>query len=139
MTSMGIQDRYDDISALSGLSEDIIRRVFKATRQSVTKSIKKGEKATVPGLVTFYPEMRSRLNSGGTSMSQYIKIKSTVSSALETELAKLGEFEKEQEYDNTSGLEKLCFMSPQFPDYTKDGIRVNNNNGIRTNQISALL
>jgi hypothetical protein len=81
-----IQDRYDDIVKISGLSEEIVRRVFKATRQSIAKSLKNGEKGIIPGIVTVVPVVRNRLDIGGETMSQYVKLKAVVSSAVENEM-----------------------------------------------------
>ena len=65
MTGMNIQDRYDDIASKSGLSEEIVRRVLKASRESLAFSLKKGERATLPGICTFTPEIKNSINIGG--------------------------------------------------------------------------
>lgn len=138
MTGMSIQDRYNDIVKISGLSEEIVRRVFKATRQSMVKSFKQGERATLPGIVTITPELRNRINEGGTSMTSYIKLKASASPALDTELEKVGGFTlPESEEDRLKreqiGLERLNIISP-------DNTRYNpNSNGVLTKQINALL
>ena len=49
MVGMTTQDRLNDICEISGLSEDIVRRVFDAERQSIVKSLRKGERATLIG------------------------------------------------------------------------------------------
>lgn len=131
MTGMGIQDRYDDISALSGLSEDIIRRVYKATRTSLAKSLKKGERATLPGICTITPEIKHRIELGGTSMSSAIKLKAKASPALENELEKLSSFVEDKE-QNEQDTPKLRIES-EIPSYRPD------NSNIITTQISALL
>lgn len=125
---MNIQERYDDISKISGLSEDILRRAFKATRQSLIKSLKQGERATVPGICTILPDIRQRLNIGGT-LSSYIKVKASPSQALAAELEKYSEFEVPEQDEDTSGDSKLNLVNPEIPRYED----------IRTSQISALL
>lgn len=138
MVGMNIQERYDDISAISGLSEDIIRRVFKATRESMAKSLKKGERATLPGICTIVPDLRQRLDIGGENVVSYIKLKASSSSALETELQKLNSFENEEDVQKKEDIEqerltKLNFSAEKIPRYYSSDI------GIRTTQISGLL
>ena len=138
MTGMNIQERYDDIARISGFSEDVIRRIFKATRQSLAESLKKGERATLPGICTVMPEVRYKLDCGGETMSSYIKLKASASSALETELAKIQNF-KSEEYENNrkaeedSRVAQLTTMESNF--------RLNGglDSNIRVSQISALL
>ena len=152
MTGMNIQERYDDIAKISGLSEDIIRRVYKATRQSLAQSLKKGERATLPGICTFTPEISSRINRAKSNeeyitkedrayISKFIRIKAGVSSALETELEKLANFESEEdlqakEAKELQGLQRLRVekTNADFQSFRQQSI-----NGVRTNQISALL
>lgn len=143
MTGMNIQDRYDDIARLSGLSEGVIRRVLKASRQSLVQSLKQGERATLPGICTFVPEIgnrinRNRLDIEEEGVTKFIRIKSSASSALETELEKLSKFEStdEKEQAEVDGLMKLRVddKNTDFHSY-----RQSRQSGIRTNQISALL
>ncbi|MEE1072227.1 MAG: hypothetical protein U0L26_07545 [Cellulosilyticum sp.] len=153
MTGMNIQERYDDISRISGLSEDIIRRVYKATRQSLAQSLKRGERATLPGICTFTPEISSRINRAKSNgeyitkedsayISRFIKIKVGVSSALESELEKIANFEDEdilkaRDMEEEAGLQKLMVKdtNADFQSFRQYG----SGNGIRTTQISALL
>lgn len=134
MKGVSIQERYDDICKISGLSEEIIRRVFKATRESLVKSLLQGERATLPGIVTLTPELRNKINSGGTELIPYIKIKASASAALETELAKQQGFNgsdlKERELaQEKAGMQLLNFVNQDD----------NTENGVLTHQISALL
>lgn len=139
MVRMNVQQRYEDISRISGLSEDIIRRVFKATRQSLASSLKHGERATIPGICTITPEIKNRINIGGDSMSTYIKLKASASSAMEAELGEIDNFNSNE--DDTSGIDseehgmkKLNFIgNHELPSFrpSKDQIR--------TTQINALL
>lgn len=142
MTGMSIQERYDDIANMSGLSEEIIRRVFKATRQSMVKSLKKGERATIPGICTFTPELKDKINYKADSekdvLTKYIKIKASASPALGTELEKLGDFDNRKEDERLAkeelGMSRLNFITNEsLPRYNP------NSDGIITNQISALL
>lgn len=127
MNGIGIQERYDDICEKSGLSEEIVRRVFRATRESIVSSLLKGERSTIPGIVSFTPEIRNKINPGGKSLTPYIKIKSGASTALETELAKQQCFYKQENNDDT-GIELLNFVDEK-----------NKKDGIITTQIAALL
>lgn len=134
MNGMNTQERYEDISKISGLSEDIIRRVFNASKKSIAKSLKKGERATLPGLFTVRPEIRTKLNIGGTSVSQYIKLKASVSETISTELEKLSNFEGDSiEESNDEALKKLRIINTEH--YVNESTPA----GIRTSQISALL
>lgn len=138
MTGMNIQERYDDISNISGLSEEIIRRVFKATRQSLAKSLKQGERATLPGICTLTPELKNRIDIGGESMTTYIKLKASASSAMETELGKISNFDITSEDDRISSEEKGLQRLRLTEDYEIARYQPNKSQ-IRTTQINALL
>lgn len=146
MSGMSIQDRYNDIASISGLSEEIIRRVYKATQHSVAQSLKKGERATIPGICTFTPELRDKINykatDAGSVLTKYIKVKASASPALNTELEKINSFdstedEKEKLENEAKGMSKLNFISnPELHEFHRYG---SSSNGIRTTQINALL
>lgn len=138
MTGMNIQERYDDISNISGLSEEIIRRVFKAARQSLAKSLKQGERATLPGICTLTPELKNRIDIGGESMTTYIKLKASASSAMETELGKISNFDITSENDRISSEEKGLQRLRLTEDYEIARYQPNKSQ-IRTTQINALL
>lgn len=138
MTGMNIQERYDDISKISGLSEEIIRRVFKAARQSLAKSLKQGERATLPGICTLTPELKNRIDIGGESMTTYIKLKASASSAMETELGKISNFDITSEDDRISSEEKGLQRLRLTEDYEIARYQPNKSQ-IRTTQINALL
>lgn len=140
MADMGIQDRYDDIGARSGISEEIVRRVLKASRESLAQSLKKGERATLPGICTLIPEIRHRIDHsielGGTA-TKYTKVKAIPSSAMETEMEKIQQFDtttidEALKLEEDEAIQKLNFLG--------NG-RLNNQKSyeIRTSQISALL
>ena len=140
MADMGIQDRYDDICARSGLSEEIIRRALKASRESLAQSLKKGERATLPGICTMIPEIRHRIDHSselGGTVTKYTKVKAIPSSAMETEMEKIQQFntttiDEALKIEEEEVMQKLNFL---------DAGKVNNPKtyGVRTAQINALL
>lgn len=91
MNGMTTQERYEDISKISGLSVDIIRRVLLAERQSVINSLKRGERATLIGRCSLTPDLRSKLVVGGNMVKQ-IKVSASVASGLASELEGLEGF-----------------------------------------------
>lgn len=105
MVGMTTQDRLNDICEISGLSEDIVRRVFDAERQSIVKSLRKGERATLIGRCVIRPEIRSRLEVGG-ERKKFIKLFSSVAASLESYLADLTDFEIEDTTEDTNELPK---------------------------------
>lgn len=132
MADMSIQERYDDISNLSGLSEEVVRRVLKACKTSLAKSLRQGSRATLPGICTMVPEVRNKLAVGGTSMTSYIKIKAKPSNAMDSELQNLNNFESKNSDENSSESGKLNFI-----DNDKD--KAISNSGIRLKQINSLM
>lgn len=124
MRAMNIQDRYNEIAELSGVSEQVVRGVLKAAQQSLSKSLRQGKNATLPGVCTIYPEVRSKIDPGGKSSTQYIKLKAKASSALETEFNNIQSFEKEEEQQDIREILRFGYS---------------NKDEVRTNQITALL
>ena len=55
---MNITDRYEDIAKRSGFSEDIVKRILKATAQSLAHSLQQGETATLPGICRLTPNIK---------------------------------------------------------------------------------
>lgn len=92
---MNIQNRYEDMANISGLSEDIIRRVMKAARQSLAVSLKQGERATLPGICTLIPEIRHKLDLETKENVAFVKIKATASNSMTSELLKISEFKSD--------------------------------------------
>lgn len=142
MTGMSIQERYNDIADISGLSEEIIRRVYKATRQSVVKSLKKGDRATIPGICTFTPELKDKINYKAQAeddvLTRYIKVKANASPALDTELERMNSFtnaedEQERLKREELGMSRLNLINHEIPRYNP------NSDGVLTTQISALM
>ena len=50
---MTVKERIQDIMDICGLSEDIVRRVLAAERESIKKSLRRGEKVTLIGRCTY--------------------------------------------------------------------------------------
>lgn len=98
MNGMTVQERYDDICKKSGLSEEIVRRVISAERESLKESLIKGERATLMGICTLYPHMKTKLEVGG-EISKHIRASATVSTSLANELCTKNSFVKQE--DNT--------------------------------------
>lgn len=92
MEGMTTQERIDDICKLSGLSEDIVRRVMDAEKKSIVASLKRGERATLIGRAVIRPELRPRLAVGGI-MEHYIKLSISVAASLESMLEGVNKFE----------------------------------------------
>lgn len=51
--SMSVMERISDIAERSGMSDVVVRRVLKASRESLIETLKKGEKSTLPGIATY--------------------------------------------------------------------------------------
>lgn len=134
MNGISIQERYDDICNRSGLSEEVVRRVFKATRESLVNSLLHGERATLPGVVTLTPEIKNKINFGGSSLIPYIKIKANASTALETELSKQQGFNIKSEEERLEKGEKAGMALLNLINNDSD-----TESGVLTHQISALL
>ena len=93
---MTVQERLDEISKLSGVSVDIIRRVMNAERESCLKSLKHGERATLIGRCTMVPNIKGRLGAG-LGVSNYISVKVEVAKSIESELLNVSKFEEGEE------------------------------------------
>lgn len=92
MLGMTTQERIEDICNRSGLSEDIVRRVMNAEKESIAKSLRKGERANLIGRVVIRPEIKRRLVVGG-EFETYIKLNATAAASLEAMLDDLSSFE----------------------------------------------
>lgn len=95
MVGMTTQERINDICELSGLSEDIVRRVMDAERRSVAKSLRRGERANLIGRAVIRPEIKRKLTVGG-EFETYIKLNVSVAASLESMLDDLKNFEVNQ-------------------------------------------
>lgn len=99
MTGMTTQERLDDICKRSGLSEDIVRRVFEAERESIAESLKRGERATLIGRCVIRPEIRTKMVIGG-QMTTYVKLHCTVASSMEALLKDVTDFEVDEDQED---------------------------------------
>lgn len=104
MRGMNTQERYDDICKITGLSEDIVRRVLSAQKESLLESLKRGEKASIVGVCTIKPEINSKIAIGG-SLDKYVSLRISVSNSLEAQMNKLEKFvESVDTTDNMNGI-----------------------------------
>lgn len=133
MADMSMQDRYNDIVRLSGLSEEVVRRVLKASRQSLAASLKKGDRATLPGLCTMIPEERTKFDITNNKEVSFIKIKTKTSNALASEVERISSFENSDDKSDDKAAIKLNLDNAEL------GGKGSRNSGIRTTQINALL
>ena len=62
---MTVNERLNDISEISGFSVDIVRKVQQAELESILKSLKQGERATLIGRCTIEPSIGSKMAYGG--------------------------------------------------------------------------
>ena len=100
MIGMTTQERIEDICKLSGLSEDIVRRVMDAEKKSIVKSLRRGERANIIGRAVIRPEVKRKLAIGG-EFETYIKLNATAASSLEAMMEDLESFENERKVDET--------------------------------------
>lgn len=98
MKGMTTQERLDDICRISGLSEAIVRRVLDSERESIAKSLRRGERATLIGRCVIRPELRTKIEVGGFSRT-YIKLYSQVSTSMESMMSDLSDFERDSNED----------------------------------------
>lgn len=118
---MTVQERLNEISQLSGLSVEMVRRVLNAEAESLAESVKKGERATLIGRCTMVPYISTKIDHNG-KVVKTIKLSSKVSDSFKNRVSGLSEFQKE-DTEEEDLMEK----------FRKD------NPGIRTVQINGLL
>lgn len=121
MKGISIQERYDDIVKRSGFSEDVVRQVLKVTRQSLVDSLKKGERATLPGICTITAENRYKMDENEQPKVKYIKLKASPSSSLETLVCEDGSVGERIEDVNVDKKEE---MSPALKYMKREDVRV---------------
>lgn len=92
MESLTVQQRLHDICSRCGLSEEIVKRVLSAERDSIVESLKHGERATLIGRCVLRPEIRQKLETGG-RIQTYVKVTADPIYQIERELAKQVDFE----------------------------------------------
>ena len=99
--------------------------------------------ATLPGICTITPEVKNRIciDETGSNLVSYIKLKAKASTALESKLAKLKEFDKQSESSTETSeneaLDQLHIMNRENMSFSS--FRRGSSDGVVTNQISALL
>lgn len=131
---MNIQDRYTDIAKRAGLSEEIVRTVLKASRESLCDTLAQGNTATLPGICTMDVEVRTKLSkTNSIEMVEVAKVKVKPSSTMEASInnmlsSKSTTIESE---DYTVKSSELTFVESK----ESNGSNV----GIRLKQINALL
>lgn len=131
MAEMTMQQRYSDIANKAGLSEDIVKRVLKASRDSLVDTLEEGYKAILPGIVTFEPKIRDRYKSE-MATGKYVKVGAKASASLGTDLAKRGGFVRGgDEEDRIEAEQEVANKLLNFVE--------NKEEGIITRQISALM
>lgn len=93
---MTVQERLEDIANESGYSKEVVHMVLKACMTSLVKSLRVGERATLPGICSFSPSVVSKIRTretGPAVLSNQISIKANISKSLSTKLADLDDFE----------------------------------------------
>jgi len=100
---MTVNERLEDISRISGFSVEIIRKIQKAELESIVKSLKRGERATLIGRCTIEPCIRQKIKPGK-GVVNYVKLRASVSHVISDELEKLEAFEKPDENSESSRL-----------------------------------
>lgn len=95
---MTVNERLEDISKISGFSTEIVRKILNAEKESVTKSLKIGERATLIGRCTITPCMRQKIKVGK-GVRPCIKLQANVSNILRDELEELEKFEEDSNRD----------------------------------------
>lgn len=100
---MTVKERLEDISKRCGMSEDIVRRVLDAERDSIIESLKKGNTATLIGRCVITPSMRQKIGLDGETHN-YIKTKAKTANSIESELAEMSYYimedsERKEDFD----------------------------------------
>ena len=113
MNGMTTQERYNDICRISGMSEDIVRRVLNAEKQSIINSLKRGERATLIGRCVIRPELSSKIAIGG-GLARYVKLSANVASSLTDEFKSLDSFERSNDendvYENSIRVNQISAL-----------------------------
>ena len=88
---MTVEERLQDISRRTGLSERVVRSVLKAETDSVIDSLKRGETATLVGRCHFKPTRKTMLKVGG-KLGYCIRVSTKASTKLENTLKEMENF-----------------------------------------------
>lgn len=118
---MNITDRYEDIAKRSGFSEDIVKRILKATAQSLAHSLQQGETATLPGICRLTPNIKYKPELTTLEYESVLRIKATALDSLTKQVASEFEFETADEnpMENMDVSERLQFINEQMNDGEK--------------------
>lgn len=118
---MNITDRYEDIAKRSGFSEDIVKRILKATAQSLTHSLQQGEAATLPGICRLTPNIKYKPELTTFEYESVLRIKATALDSLTKQVASEFEFENTDAnpMENMDVSERLQFINNQMDDGEK--------------------
>lgn len=114
---MTVQERIDDIAENSGYSKDVVRAVLSASMTSLVKSLRIGERATLPGICTFNPSISGKLtvgDKGTAAISSLISIKVGASKSLITKLEDLDCFEH--------GIDTQLYQIPNVATHQIEGL-----------------
>lgn len=94
---MTVCERIGDISERSGMSPEIVRRVLKASRESLVSTLQKGEKSTLPGIATYKPTLKKN----------GVGVRSRISTTILTELTEGIEDIQEEIEDEYTDVEQI--------------------------------
>lgn len=116
---MNITDRYEDIAKRSGFSEDIVKRILKATAQSLTHSLQQGEAATLPGICRLTPNIKYKPELTTFEYESVLRIKATALDSLTKQVASEFENTDANPMENMDVSERLQFINKQMGDGEK--------------------
>lgn len=95
---MTVNERIEYIINKTGLSENIIRAVFKAEEESIVESLMHGETATLIGRCTLVPRERVQVKQDG-SIGKCIKVSAKVAPKIESLMMKTDGFVEREDED----------------------------------------
>lgn len=126
MVDMNIGDRYNEIAKISGTSEAIVRAVLRACQQTTIKSLQGGYEVTIPGLVTFIPNVKAGIDIQKCDVRKYVGIRAKASQSL-TSL--MNDPERNKYVSDGKSIvedleENLTYMSESDMQAKKSGIRL---------------
>lgn len=113
---MNITDRYEDIAKKSGFSEDVVKRVLKASAQSLAESLKKGESATLPGVCRLSTNIKYKPDLMTMEFENVLKLRAVALESLVKQVADGFEFvdEDANPMEGMDMSERLQFIHSQM-------------------------
>lgn len=113
---MNITERYSDIAKRAGFSEDVIKRVLKATAQSLASSLQQGESATLPGICRLVPNIKYKPDLTTMEYENVLRIKASALDSLTNSVAEKFKFEDSDDnpMENMDVTERLNFIHSQM-------------------------